>query len=278
MRIVRSNEELTEQFDSAKREALAGFGNDHLILEKFFEHVRHIEIQVFGDEHGNVIHLFERECSLQRRHQKVIEEAPSGAISEALRTEICKAAVEIAASMKYSNAGTVEFILTPEEEFYLLEMNTRLQVEHPVTELITGIDLVEWQIRVAEGEELPQRQIDIQRHGHAIEARIYAEDPDNGFMPQSGNLDFVKWPEADLARVDAGYRDSNTVTPFFDPMISKIMVHGADRKEATRKLDAALSQTSLLGIQTNLDFLIRLNRNENVMAGGFHTTFIEHTF
>src|SRR5205823_12187678 len=225
------------------------------LLERYLDRPRHIEVQVFGDSHGNIVHLFERDCSIQRRHQKVIEEAPAPGLSPARRKEIGKAAVAAARAAGYVGAGTVEFIAPgPSSEgdrFYFMEMNTRLQVEHPVTEAITGLDLVEWQIRVAAGEALPWQQSEIALRGHAIEVRLYAENPERGFLPATGTLHGLHFPEPDVARVDTGVRQGDAVTPFYDPMIAKIIARGGDRAAARARLQRALADSAILGVATN---------------------------
>ncbi|MCI5061223.1 MAG: ATP-grasp domain-containing protein, partial [Alphaproteobacteria bacterium] len=224
MRLVEETKNFEEALGTCQREAKAAFGNAHVLLEKFIVQPRHIEVQVFGDSHGNVVHLFERDCSLQRRHQKVVEEAPAPYISENFRADICNAAVRAASAIDYTGAGTIEFIASKDEEFYFMEMNTRLQVEHPVTEMITGIDLVEWQLRVAAGEKLPRAQKDIQMNGHSFEARIYAEDPANDFLPQTGKISHFITPDlGDNLRVDAGVEAGDSVSIYYDPMIAKII-------------------------------------------------------
>jgi acetyl-CoA/propionyl-CoA carboxylase, biotin carboxylase, biotin carboxyl carrier protein len=261
MRIVRNTAELPDALTAARREAESAFGDGTLLIERYVERGRHVEVQVFADAHGTVLHFGERDCSVQRRHQKVVEESPAPTISPALRAELLDAAVRLAAQVGYVNAGTVEFLVS-DDEFFLLEMNTRLQVEHPVTELVTGLDLVELQIRVAAGEPLPLRQEDVSSHGHAIEVRVYAEDAEHGFLPQAGRAGVVSWPGAALSndatsrvRVDAALRSFDEVSPWYDPMIAKVSAWGHDREAARRALLDALTATRIDGLTTNLIFL-----------------------
>jgi acetyl/propionyl-CoA carboxylase alpha subunit len=255
MRIVHAAADLPEALAAAKREAAAAFGDSTVLIERYVERGRHVEVQILADTHGNVVHLFERDCSTQRRHQKVLEEAPAPTISPAIREVVTTAAVNLARRAGYVNAGTVEFLVDGESA-YLLEMNTRLQVEHPVTELITGRDLVDLQFRIAQGEQLPFTQAEVSARGHAIEARVYAEDPDNGFLPQAGRTSAVRWPTR--ARVDAALGPDQVVATHYDPMLGKIIVHGATREAARAGLLAALDETVILGLTTNLAFLRRL--------------------
>ena len=259
MRLVESESEFMSSLESARREAQSSFGDANVIIEKFVSSPRHIEVQVFADQHGNTLHLFERDCSMQRRHQKVIEEAPAPGMSEQMRSLMGEAAVKAAETVDYVGAGTIEFIvdsskgLSP-DAFYFMEMNTRLQVEHPITEAITGLDLVEWQLRVAAGETLPSTQQDLTINGHAIEARIYAE---NNFMPSIGRLSYLSIPEYGV-RVDSGVRQGDQITPFYDPMIAKLIVHQASRQDALTQMQHALSETHIVGCKTNVSFLKRL--------------------
>ncbi|WP_298234905.1 acetyl/propionyl/methylcrotonyl-CoA carboxylase subunit alpha [uncultured Azohydromonas sp.] len=244
---------------SCKREAINAFGNDHVLVEKYVLKPRHIEIQVFGDKHGHCVYLFERDCSVQRRHQKVLEEAPAPGMTPERRAAMGKAAVDAAKAVGYVGAGTVEFIANQDGSFYFMEMNTRLQVEHPVTEMITGLDLVEWQLRVASGEPLPLRQEQLSIDGHALEARIYAEDPDRGFLPSTGRLvHLAPPPESDHVRVDTGVEQGDEITPHYDPMIAKLIVWGADRRQALSRMRQALSAYRVVGVQNNVEFLSRL--------------------
>ena len=275
MRVVHSAAELPAALASARREAASAFGDDTLFLERFVLNPRHIEVQVVADSHGNVVHLGERECSLQRRHQKVIEEAPSPVLDEATRARIGAAACDTARSVDYRGAGTVEFIVSADrpDEFFFMEMNTRLQVEHPVTELVTGIDLVELQVRVAAGEALPVAQDDITMTGHAIEARVYAEDPAHDFLPTGGTVLALAEP-AD-ARVDSGIRAGSVIGSDYDPMLSKIIAYGPDRESARCGLDRALADTAVLGVGTNIDFLRFLLADEDVIAGRLDTGLLD---
>ena len=274
MRIVGGSPDFVAALDSARREAAAAFGDDRLLIEKYLTRARHIEIQIFADRHGNAIHLFERDCSIQRRHQKVIEEAPAPRLDAARRRAMRKAGIAAARAVDYAGAGTVEFVAA-EESFYFIEMNARLQVEHPVTEAVTGLDLVEWQIRIAAGETLPLRQDEVRTKGHAIEARLYAEDPERGFLPQTGTLHRLKFPPAALARIDVGVRQGDAVTPFYDPLIAKIIVWGEDRAAAVDRLRRALAETAILGVSTNLGFLARLAAHPAFAAAKADTGFIE---
>ena len=274
MRVVASTDEFVAALSGAKREAAAAFGDDRMLIEKYLSQPRHIEIQIFADSQGNTVHLFERDCSIQRRHQKVLEEAPAPGLDPERRTAIGKAAVAAARAVGYVGAGTVEFIADA-ESYYFIEMNTRLQVEHPVTEAVTGLDLVEWQLRVAAGETLPADQRDLRLHGHAIEVRLYAEDPDRGFLPQTGTLHELHLPPADIARVDAGVRRGDRVTPFYDPLIAKIIVWGEDRPMALERLRRALADTAVLGVVTNLGLLVRVANHPEFAAAAIDTGFIE---
>jgi len=277
MRLVTDAARLAPALAAARAEASKAFGSDELILEKAIAHARHVEIQVFGDRHGNVVHLGERDCSIQRRHQKLIEEAPSPALSPALRRAMGEAAVAACKVVDYIGAGTVEFLLAG-GEFYFLEMNTRLQVEHAVTELIAGLDLVEWQLRVAAGEALPLKQEAIAFHGHAIEARLCAEDPGRDFLPACGKLLAWKPPSGAGLRVDHGLAPGVVISPYYDSMLAKIIAHGATREEARRRLVAALQDTVALGIATNRDFLVDCLVTPAFVAGEADTGFIEKHF
>jgi 3-methylcrotonyl-CoA carboxylase alpha subunit len=276
MRIVAEAEEFARALDGAKREAQGAFGDDRVLLERYLERPRHIEVQVFGDAHGNIVHLYERDCSIQRRHQKVVEEAPAPGLDAKQREKFGAAAVKAAAAVGYVGAGTIEFIADRDaRNFYFMEMNTRLQVEHPVTEAITGLDLVEWQIRVAAGEKLPLAQNDIPLRGHAIEVRLYAENPERGFLPATGTLHGLRFPQGDGVRVDTGVRQGDAVTPFYDPMIAKIIASGEYREAARRRLGRALAGTAVLGVATNLGFLARVIAEPDFAAGKLDTGFIE---
>src|SRR3984885_2212600 len=278
MRLVASESELAEALARARSEAAGRFGWDGLILERAVGAARHIEFQIFADRHGNVIHLGERECSIQRRHQKVIEEAPSLALSAELRARMGEAAGAAARAISYVGAGTVEFLLDASGNFYFLEMNTRLQVEHAVTEAITGIDMVEWQLRIAAGEPLPLAQQDVRFRGHAIEARLYAEDPYTDFLPQSGTLADWRPPTGDGVRIDHGVAPGENISPFYDPMLAKVIAHGATREEARRRLIVALEDTVVLGLNTNRNFLAAALRHPAFVAGEATTAFIERYF
>ncbi len=277
MRVVNAPGEFHPALESAKREAAAAFGDERVLIEKYLERPRHIEVQVFADRHGNTVHIFDRDCSIQRRHQKVIEEAPAPGLDEKRRRAMGEAAVAAARAVGYAGAGTVEFIASADAsgEFYFIEMNTRLQVEHAVTEAVTGLDLVEWQLRVAAGEALPWHQQDLVRHGHAIEARLYAEDPERDFLPQTGTLHGLRFPPPEVARVDTGVRQGDAVTPFYDPMIAKIVAWGEDRPAAVGRLRRALAETAILGLRTNLGFLARVAGQPEFAAGRVDTGFIE---
>lgn len=275
MRIVRAAEEFAEALAGARREAARSFGDDRVLLERFVEKGRHVEIQVFADAHGNAVHLHERDCSLQRRHQKVIEEAPAPGLSDAMRAAMGAAAVAAAKAVAYRGAGTVEFLFDG-SEFYFLEMNTRLQVEHPVTEMITGLDLVEWQLRVASGEPLPLAQSAIPCRGHAVEARLYAEDPERGFLPSTGHLTRLRFPAtAPDVRIDAGVEEGDEVTVHYDPMIAKVIVWAPDRISALEKLQHALAATEVEGVKTNARFLWQILGAPAVRAGDVSTRLLE---
>lgn len=277
MRLVRDASVLAEEIAAARREARASFGDDTLLVERWIDRPRHIEIQVLADTHGNVIHLGERECSLQRRHQKIIEEAPSVFLDEETRSAMGEAAVQAARSCGYAGAGTVEFIVPGDDpaSYYFMEMNTRLQVEHPVTELITGLDLVEWQLRVASGERLPYAQQDITLTGWAIEARVCAEDPSRGFLPSGGTVLALREPQGGGVRTDSGLSEGVPVGSLYDPMLSKVIAYGPDRASALRKLRAALADTVILGVPTNAGFLRRLLAHPDVVSGDLDTGLVE---
>lgn len=276
MRRVDDSATFTEALASCQREAQSAFGNAHVLVEKYVERPRHIEIQVFGDSHGNVVYLFERDCSVQRRHQKVLEEAPAPGMTPERRAAMGKAAVDAARAVNYVGAGTVEFIAGPDGDFYFMEMNTRLQVEHPVTECITGTDLVEWQLRVASGEPLPLQQDQLQIRGHALEARLYAEDADRGFLPSTGTLRHLRLP-ANTAhvRVDAGVDQGDAITPFYDPMIAKLIVWDVDRDAALRRMQQALAECEVVGVTTNAAFLRRLVMTDSFTQAKLDTALIE---
>lgn len=275
MRIVEDAGDFSAGLEAAQREAMAAFGDDHVLLERFLPSPRHVEIQVFRDDHGKAVHLFERDCSSQRRHQKVIEEAPAPDLPAPVRKAMGEAAVAAAAAIDYRGAGTVEFLFDG-KAFYFMEMNTRLQVEHPVTEMITGVDLVEWQLRVASGEPLPLAQEELTVSGHAIEARIYAEDPGNGFLPSTGRLLYLGFPpEEDGLRVDSGVRQGDAVTVYYDPMIAKVVAWGEDRETALRRLDRALVQTEIAGVTSNVAFLRAILGHTVFRRGAPDTGFID---
>ena len=288
MRAVDKSEDFAAALESCKREAINSFGDDAVLVEKYVQRPRHIEIQVFGDTHGNCVYLFERDCSVQRRHQKVLEEAPAPGMTPELRARMGEAAVAAARAVNYVGAGTVEFIVeqpggydAPEQmKFYFMEMNTRLQVEHPVTEAITGLDLVEWQLRVASGEPLPLKQEDLRIHGHAIEARICAENPDNNFLPATGALNVYALPECvtferGAVRVDSGVRQGDAISPFYDSMVAKLIVHGDTREQALARLDEALAQTHIVGLATNVQFLRRVARADSFAQAELDTALIQ---
>jgi len=278
IRRVDRQHDFAAALESAKREAASSFGDPRVLIESYLTKARHIEMQVFADAHGNIVHLFERDCSLQRRHQKVIEEAPAPGMTPELRAAMGAAAVEAARAVGYRGAGTVEFIVDATDglradRFYFMEMNTRLQVEHPVTEAITGLDLVEWQLRVAAGEKLPLTQSAIRMDGHAFEARVYAEDPANDFRPAPGRIAAVQFPDGNV-RIDSGVRDGDEITPFYDPMIAKLTVHGADRAAALVRLTGALNASRVCGIANNITFLARLSAQADVVSGDVDTGLI----
>jgi 3-methylcrotonyl-CoA carboxylase alpha subunit len=293
MRAVDKAEDFDAALASCKREAINSFGDDAVLIEKYVQRPRHIEIQVFGDTQGNYVYLFERDCSVQRRHQKVLEEAPAPGMTDAMRKQMGEAAVAAARAVKYVGAGTVEFIVEQraggEMNFFFMEMNTRLQVEHPVTEAITGLDLVEWQLRVAFGEPLPKKQDELRIGGHAIEARICAENPENNFLPATGRLDVARWPahvafsrnadgepfhDAAPVRIDAGFGEGDAISPFYDSMIAKLIVHGATREQALARLDEALAQVHIVGLATNVQFLRHVVRSPSFAQADLDTALI----
>lgn len=278
MRLVEKMEDLEEQMKLAQSEARSSFGNDAVFIERFVSKPRHIEIQIFADNHGNIIHLYERECSIQRRHQKVIEEAPSAVLTPALRAKMGKAACDVARSCNYTGAGTVEFLLDAELNFYFLEMNTRIQVEHPITEEITGLDLVELQIRVARGEELPIKQEDVQMNGHAMEVRVYAEDALANFTPDIGTLHRYKKPVADYIRIDDAYEEGMEIPIYYDPMIAKLVTWGKDREESIERMIKAIDDYEISGLRTTLDFGKFVMKHPAFRSGNFDTNFIKNYF
>jgi 3-methylcrotonyl-CoA carboxylase alpha subunit len=275
MRIVNARAEFKAALEGAQREAKAAFGDEHVLLERYIQQPRHIEFQVFGDSHGNVVHLFERECSLQRRFQKVLEETPSPFLDADMRRKMGEAAVAAAKAVDYVNAGTIEFIVSPDQSFYFMEMNTRLQVEHPITEETTGQDLVEWQLIVAAGGKLPLPQDKIRQTGHAIEVRLYAENPDKNFLPAPGRVELFHTPQAGYLRVDTGVRSGDDISLFYDPMIAKITVRGTDRTEAIMHLRSALAETAVFGLVTNLPLLRGIAAHPLFAKGQVDTGFIE---
>ncbi len=278
MRVVEKEADVEEQMNRAISEAISAFGDGSVFIEKFVGNPRHIEVQVLADTHGNVVHLFERECSVQRRHQKVLEEAPSAVVSDELRTRMGNAAVEVARACDYIGAGTVEFLLDSDGKFYFLEMNTRLQVEHPVTELITGLDLVEEQIRVAQGEKLRFTQEDLQINGHAIELRVYAEDPYDNFSPSIGTLTRYEIPVGEGIRVDDGIVEGSEIPIYYDPMLAKLIVHAPTREEALTKMISAIADYKIEGVQTTLAFGDFVCRHEAFTSGNFTTHFVDKHF
>jgi acetyl-CoA carboxylase, biotin carboxylase subunit len=274
MRVVERADDLARAFESASQEAQKAFGDGSVYLEKFLAGPRHIEIQVLADEHGNTVHLGERECSIQRRHQKMIEEAPSSAIDEQTRQAMGEAAVAAARAVNYQNAGTIEF-LYQHGEFYFLEMNTRIQVEHPVTELVTGIDLVQWQLRVASGEPLPFRQEDIRINGHAIECRITSEDPANGFLPSTGQIRMLQTPAGPSVRWDGGIQEGSDVSLFYDPMLAKLIVHGDNRAAAIERMSRALRELTIVGIESSVPFHLRVFDEPDFRAGNINIKYLD---
>ena len=275
MRLVHEEEEFEEQMQMAQNEAMSSFSDDAVFIEKFVTKPRHIEIQVFADNHGNMVHLFERECSVQRRHQKVVEEAPSAVLTPKMRDEMGAAALAVCKSCNYSGAGTVEFLLDASLDFYFLEMNTRLQVEHPVTEKISGVDLVEWQIRVARGEKLPLKQEDLAIHGHAIEVRVYAEDARNGFTPDIGLLNRYRRPTGPNVRVDDAFEEGMEIPIYYDPMLAKLVVWGIDRQTCIENTIQAIDNYQISGVSTTLDFGKFVLQHPSFRSGDFDTNFIQ---
>jgi len=284
MRVVNHENELSEAIESARHEALNAFGDERLLIEKYLADAHHIEFQIFGDKHGHLVHLFERECSVQRRHQKIIEETPSPLLTTEIRAEMGKAAVAAAKAVNYYNAGTIEFIFDPAlsslrqgsgQAFFFLEMNTRLQVEHPITELTTGLDLVQWQIRVAAGEHFPYQQDQLSQRGHAIECRVYAEDPANGFLPSTGKLLQYIEPKGPGIRVDSGFRAGDEVTHFYDPLLAKLIVYGENRVTAIQKMQATLKDFIVHGVITNIDFMQNVLSHPDFANGKVTTRWVE---
>ena len=278
MKKVFSAPEMEDAYFSAKREALSAFGDSAVYIEKFIENPKHIEVQILGDKHGNYVHVFERECSVQRRHQKIIEESPSPVMDQSTRNKITATAIQAAKACDYYNAGTIEFLMEDRKNFYFLEMNTRLQVEHPVTELISGLDLVKEQIKIASGEKLSFTQKDLEITGHSIECRVYAEDPDNNFLPSTGKITFHRLPTGPGVRVDEGIEAGSEVSMFYDPMLSKVIVHGSDREAAIQRMKMALASYSITGVQTNLSVLLWLLNNDSFLSGKYSINLIDKEF
>ncbi|MBK6792574.1 MAG: acetyl-CoA carboxylase biotin carboxylase subunit [Anaerolineales bacterium] len=279
MRVVNAESELKEAIELARSEARNAFGDERLLIEKYLAEAHHIEIQVFGDKHGNLVHLFERECSVQRRHQKIIEESPSPLLTPELRAKMGEAAVNAAKTVGYYNAGTVEFIFDPKtQQYYFLEMNTRLQVEHPVTELVTGLDLVHWQIRIAAGQKFPFSQSDLHQHGHAIECRVYAEDPTTGFLPSTGKLLQFIQPQGPGIRVDSGFAAGDEVTHFYDPLLAKLIVHAGNREDAIQRMQNALNDFIVHGVVTNMDYMHAVLETDDFKQGKVTTRWVETKF
>ncbi len=278
MRVVNNEEELEEQMERAKSEALSAFGDASVFIEKFVTSPRHIEVQVMADRHGNVIYLFERECSIQRRHQKLVEEAPSAVVDEKMRRAMGESAVKVAKACNYVGAGTVEFLVDADLNYYFLEMNTRLQVEHPVTEFITGLDLVKMQIQVAQGDVLPVKQEDLRIHGHSIELRVTAEDPANNFLPDVGKLISYRRPQGPGVRVDDGYEEGMDIPIYYDPLLSKLIVHAETRELACERMIRAISEYRISGVSTTLPFGTFVMKHEAFLSGQFDTRFIENYF
>ena len=276
MRIVENSAEVLENIHSARREATSSFGNDKLLMERYLRQPRHVEVQVFADNYGNCIYLSDRDCSIQRRHQKVVEEAPAPGLSDALRVEMGEAAVAAAKAIDYRGAGTIEFLLDTDNSFYFMEMNTRLQVEHPVTEMVTGQDLVKWQLMIASGSQLPLKQDEVRIHGHSFEVRIYAEDPQNDFLPASGKLNFLREPEqSKFVRIDSGIRENDVISNFYDPMISKLIVWDETRPRALQRMVHSLESYQISGLKHNIEFLANITAHKAFSDANFSTDFIE---
>lgn len=275
IRVVQSSDYLLDSIQSAQREAQQAFGDSRIFLERYIEQGRHIEIQILADTYGNTVHLFERECSTQRRHQKIIEESPSPLLTDAIRQQMTASAVQAGQAVNYVNAGTVEFIVTPDGDYFFLEMNTRLQVEHPITEMVTGLDLVKLQFQIASGQPLPFTQADLTQRGHAIECRIYAEDPHHQFLPAIGRIHQFIVPSGNGIRVDSGIQSGDEITIHYDPMIAKLIVHDRDRESAIQRMITALRETVILGTTTNLDFLLSLIDHPTFHKGEVYTRFVD---
>ncbi len=275
MRKISSEKEFADAFEATKREAMKAFANDSIYIEKYIENPKHIEVQIIADKHGNYVHLFERECSIQRRHQKIIEEAPSSFVDQETRDKITQAAINAAKACNYFNAGTIEFLMDKNKDFYFLEMNTRLQVEHPVTELISGIDLVKEQISIAYGNKLSFNQKDLTIKGHAIESRIYAEDPENNFLPSTGKLNEYEIPSGPGIRVDSGFSRGSDISVYYDPLIAKLVCWSSSRKDAISRMIRALKEYRISGVINNIPFLLEVYKNKNFINGNFDINFIE---
>lgn len=273
MRIVHDAASFEQSFTLVRSEAFHAFGNNEVFIEKYIVEPKHIEVQIFGDQQGNMVHLFERDCSVQRRHQKLIEEAPASTLSESVKQELYQSAIRLGQRCSYFSSGTIEYLVDRDENIYFLEMNTRLQVEHPVTEMITQVDLVEWQIKIAEGQPLPLTQEEIQRKGHAIELRIYAEDYRNDFAPSPGPIQAFHFPEASFLRLDSGMRAGNEVTLFYDPLIAKLIVWGEDRRMALSRLDNILRESYIVGIDTSIPFALFALKQNDFLSGQYHIGF-----
>ena len=278
IRVAYSREELEKEYDIVKQEAKVSFNDDSLYLEKFVENPRHVEIQILADEHGNCIHLGERDCSVQRRNQKVLEETPSGILDEETRKKMGEVAVKAVKEIGYSNAGTIEFLVDKNKDFYFMEMNTRVQVEHPVTEMVTGVDIIKEQIKIAGGEELTYKQEDIKFDGHSMEVRINAENPDKNFMPCPGTITGLHIPGGNGVRVDTAIYSGYTVPPTYDSMLAKLIVHGKNREESIAKMKSAVAEFVVEGITTNIDFLLKILGNENFKTNNYDTSFIKKEF
>ena len=278
IRVAFSKEELEKEYDIVKQEAKVSFNDDSLYLEKFVENPRHVEIQILADEHGNCIHLGERDCSVQRRNQKVLEETPSGILDEETRKKMGEVAVKAVKEIGYSNAGTIEFLVDKNKDFYFMEMNTRVQVEHPVTEMVTGVDIIKEQIKIASGEELTYKQEDIKFNGHSMEVRINAENPDKNFMPCPGTITGLHIPGGNGVRVDTAIYSGYTVPPTYDSMLAKLIVHGKNREESIAKMKSAVAEFVVEGITTNIDFLLKILENENFKTNNYDTSFIKKEF
>ena len=275
IRVVKQPKDLVEAINIVKKEAKQAFNNDDIYIEKYIENPRHIEVQVLADEFGNIIHLGERDCTIQRKNQKILEESPSIVLDDSLREKISKSAIKAVKASNYTNAGTVEFLVDRNKNFYFMEMNTRIQVEHPVTEMLTGIDIVKEQIRIASGEKLSYKQSKINFIGHVIEVRVNAENPSKNFMPSPGTITGLNLPGGNGVRIDSGIYSGYTISPYYDSMLAKIIVHGRDREEAIAKLKQALEELVIEGVDTNIDFLLKLITNDDFKRGSYDTSFVE---